>query len=117
MFSITSGRDVGAWWHEHFVRARPEKLKHIVRIPVKSKAPKAKNHASNNGRHHRTMTKEVPSMSADSISNRNQKMTKEVSSVTTDDDSGSNGEFEHLDKDPPRPRQRALPSSKRPRPR
>ena len=99
MFSITSGRDVGAWWHEHFVRARPEKLKHIVRIPVKSKAPKAKNHTSNGEGHYRNMTEEVPSMSADGISDRNQKMTKEASSVTTDGDSDRNEEFERLDKE------------------
>lgn len=36
---ITSGRDIGAWWHESFVCGRPQDLKHMVRrIQVKGKA-------------------------------------------------------------------------------
>ena len=35
---ILSGRDVGAWWHPHFIRGRHDDIKLVVRTHIKSKS-------------------------------------------------------------------------------
>eukprot|EP00580_Thalassiosira_gravida_P020937 CAMPEP_0201676184 /NCGR_PEP_ID=MMETSP0494-20130426/41246_1 /ASSEMBLY_ACC=CAM_ASM_000839 /TAXON_ID=420259 /ORGANISM="Thalassiosira gravida, Strain GMp14c1" /LENGTH=353 /DNA_ID=CAMNT_0048158835 /DNA_START=5 /DNA_END=1066 /DNA_ORIENTATION=- len=32
---ISTGRDAGSWWHESFIRGRPQELKHITRTRIK----------------------------------------------------------------------------------
>ena len=96
---IPTGPDVGAWWHESFVRGHPQDLKHIVRTRVKGMASSMA-HVPNFYKDNANSRKKAPSMEISTI-----EMgcfvgkAEETASLSANSSSDKDEDFEHLDEE------------------